>query len=102
LQAIVEIAAKAVNQSMLDEYTSKNNVALKTLVDEHGVQFKRLPDEVLIRLHQETDAVIAEMIAADPLAKKVYASYSAFAKDVHSYHQVSEQAYLEARDLEYR
>ncbi|MCK5881306.1 MAG: TRAP transporter substrate-binding protein DctP [Sinobacterium sp.] len=99
LQVIVEVAAKAANQSMLDEYTAKNNAALKELVETHGVEFRRLPDEVLIRLHQETDSVIEEMIADDPLAQKVYASYSAFAKDVHDYHQVSEKALLEARDL---
>ena len=101
LQTIVEVAAKAANQSMLDEYTAKNNAALKELVEKHGVEFRRLPDEVLIRLHQETDIVINEMIANDPLAQKVYASYSNFAKGVHDYHQVSEQALLEARDLPY-
>ncbi len=101
LQAIVEVAAKAANQSMLDEYTAKNNAALKELVEVHGVQFKRLPDDVLAKLHQETDSVIAEMIADDPLAKKVYSSYSTFAKSVHDYHQVSEKALLEARDIAY-
>ena len=101
LKVIVEVAAKAANQSMLDEYTAKNNSALRELVQVHGVDFRRLPDDVLIRLHQETDSVISEMIADDPLAKKVYNSYTKFAKGVREYHRVSEKALLEARDLPY-
>ncbi|MGB1270655.1 MAG: TRAP transporter substrate-binding protein, partial [Endozoicomonas sp.] len=50
LQAIVKTAARASNQDMLDEYTARNNAALKTLVSEHGVQIKRLPDDVLLEL----------------------------------------------------
>ena len=47
LQAIVESAARAANQNMLDEYTARNNAALIELVETHGVQVKKLPDDVL-------------------------------------------------------
>ncbi|MDG1474814.1 MAG: TRAP transporter substrate-binding protein, partial [Porticoccaceae bacterium] len=47
LQAIVETAARAVNQDMLDEYTARNNEALISLVETHGVQLRKLPDEVI-------------------------------------------------------
>ena len=50
LQAIVKYAARAANQDMLDEFTARNNAALRELVDEHGVQLRRLPDDVLLRI----------------------------------------------------
>ncbi len=101
LQMIVEVAAKAANQGMLDEYTAKNNAALKELIDVHGVEFRKLPDDVIAELHRLSDEVIQDMIAEDELAKRVYASYSAFSEDAKQYHRFSEKAILEARDIEY-
>ena len=41
LQAIVEGAARNINQDMLDEYTARNNRALTELVEVHGVKLRR-------------------------------------------------------------
>ena len=41
LQAIVREAARASSQDMLDEYTARNNEALRELIEEHGVQLRR-------------------------------------------------------------
>ena len=49
LQSILKVAARAVNQDMLDEYTARNNQALETLVNDHDVQLRKLPDDVLRR-----------------------------------------------------
>lgn len=99
LQAIVTSAARAANQDMLDEYTARNNAALKDLVENHHVQLRRLPDEVIKELHKKSDEVLAELAAKDPMAKKVYASFTKFYQGARSYHHISEQAYLNARDL---
>ena len=98
LKQIVETAARAANQDMLDEYTARNNAALQQLIDEHGVQLKRLPDSVLKNFKEISDEVLQEMVAGDVAAEKIYASYKDFSERVKSYHQVSEQAYLNARD----
>ena len=98
LQAIVRFASRAANQDMLDEYTARNNAALQSLVDEHGVQLRRLPDDVLLALWHGTQVVMQELVESDPMAAKVYASYSDFYKGVRNYHHISEQAYLNARD----
>ena len=99
LRAIVVTAARAANEDMLDEYTARNNAALKELVEKHGVKLRRLPDDVLLKLKQVSEEVIKEMVANDPLAKKVYESYSSFEAGVKDYHHISEQAYINARDL---
>jgi TRAP-type mannitol/chloroaromatic compound transport system substrate-binding protein len=99
LQAVVKIATRAANQDMLDEFTARNNSALRALVREHGVQLRRLPDDVLRALYQASEEVMQELVASDPLAAKVYASYKAFYDDVRAYHHISEQAYINARDV---
>jgi len=99
LQAIVEVAARAINQDMLDEYTARNNRALTELVEEHGVQLRRLPDDVIVALHEAADEAVRDLAASDPMAAKVYESYKRFAEGVKNYHHVSEQAYINARDL---
>jgi TRAP-type mannitol/chloroaromatic compound transport system substrate-binding protein len=86
-----------VNQDMLDEYTARNNAALKELVDKHGVQLRRLPDDVLAALRSASDQVISEVIAADADAKAIYESFDAFRRDVEPYTRISEEAFLQTR-----
>ena len=102
LQTIVTVAARAINQDMLDEYTASNSEALRSLVDEHGVELRALPDDVLRELRRVSRDVIAEKAAADPQFAEVYRSFTAYLKGVSRYHRLSEKAYLEARDLDER
>ena len=99
LQAIVREAARASSQDMLDEYTARNNEALRELIEEHDVQLRRFPDDVLQALWQGTRQALDELVARDPMSAKVYASYSEFYKGVRNYHHISEQAYINLRDV---
>jgi TRAP-type mannitol/chloroaromatic compound transport system substrate-binding protein len=99
LQAIVREAARASSQDMLDEYTARNNEALRELIEEHDVQLRRFPDDVLQALWQGTRQALDELVANDPMSAKVYASYSEFYKGVRNYHHISEQAYINLRDV---
>ncbi|MEE4144841.1 MAG: TRAP transporter substrate-binding protein [Halieaceae bacterium] len=98
LQAIVTYAARAANQDMLDEFTARNNAALQDLVGNHGVQLRRLPDDVLLALYRGSETALQQLVAEDPMAAKVYASYKKFYDGVRDYHHISEQAYINARD----
>ena len=99
LKAIVSTAARAVNQDMIDEYTARNNSALKQLVNEHGVQLKRLPDDVLKQLKEISEEVVAEVQSDSDVAKRIYDSYDAFRQQSNEYHKISEVAYYDAREL---
>ncbi len=98
LQAIVESACRAVNDDMLANYTAQNQRALETLTNEHGVQFKRLPADVLTALREASAAVVAEIAAKDPFTTRVNESYQAFLSSARRYHQVSEVAFYAARE----
>jgi TRAP-type mannitol/chloroaromatic compound transport system substrate-binding protein len=99
LQAIVRQAARASSQDMLDEYTGRNNESLRELIEDHGVEIRRFPDDVLKALWMGTQEAMQKLVAQDLMAAKVYASYSAFYKGVRNYHHISEQAYINMRDV---
>jgi len=98
LQVIIETATKAVNQDMLDEYLAKNNQALTELVKVHGVELRRLPDDVIEEFRMISDQILEELAQEDETIAKVYNSYKSFKKDVSEYHKISEDAFIEARN----
>ncbi|MBF0621556.1 MAG: TRAP transporter substrate-binding protein [Magnetococcales bacterium] len=99
LQSIVIAACRVANQDMLSDFTARNNTALDTLVNHHGVKLLRFPDDVLKRIKMLSNEVVAEIAGQDPFSKRVYDSFSTFRKQAISWHAVSEQAYMDARTL---
>ena len=93
LQQIVRTAAVRSNMWILSEFESQNHAALKKLVDEHNVQLRRFPDDVIKALKTYTDEVIAELVETDPMSKKVYTAYDAFRKNVSGWGDLSEEMY---------
>ncbi|WP_404378477.1 TRAP transporter substrate-binding protein [Caenispirillum salinarum] len=100
-KAIVEAAAKAENTYMLAEFNAQNGNALNTLVNEHNVQLKKFPDDVLKAIGQASGEVIADLAAKNEDVKKVYDSFIKFRKNAMEWASVSDQAYWEARALDY-
>lgn len=97
LQAIVRVAAQAVNQDMLNEYTVRNQSALVELKEKHGVDVRAFPDDVLKRLKTLSAEVISDVVSGDAQAKEVYQSFKKYLDGIKAYHAVSEQAYINAR-----
>ena len=97
LQSIVETAARAVNQDMLDEYTARNNEALVSLVETHGVQLRKLPDEVISELRDISSEMLEELASDSDIARRIADSVQSFQQQATTYHAISEEAYYEAR-----
>ena len=98
LQVIIETASKAVNQDILDEYTARNNTALVELVNVHKVQLRKLPDDVIAEFKVIANDILEENAANDETVNKVYQSYKKFKDGVSTYHKISEDAFIEARN----
>ncbi|MDH5572815.1 MAG: TRAP transporter substrate-binding protein [Gammaproteobacteria bacterium] len=99
LQSIVLNACKVVNQDMLSEYTARNNTALHTLVNKHKVELRPFPDDVLKKLRELSDEVVTEIASKDKQAKKIHESFKQFRDQAMAWHNISEQAYMRAREL---
>lgn len=99
LQSILLAAAEVANQRLLDEFTARNHQALQVLLDEHNVQLRRLPDDVLLELSRLSREVVAEMGQTNDMTRRIYESYTSFQEGVQSYHGIAEEAFIEARQL---
>ncbi len=97
LQSIVEMAAMAANQNMLSEYTANNQRALDTLLNQHKVQLREFPADVLLEFKKYASEVLVELGQKNELSQKIYNSYTGFAEQTKKWLAVSEMAYLKAR-----
>ena len=57
LQSIVRNAARVANQDMMLEYVARNNDALDALVNEHAVEIRSFPDDVITKLRSLSERV---------------------------------------------
>lgn len=99
LQEILLAAAEASNLDMTDDFTASNSRALQVLVEEHNVEIRKFPDDLMRELHRISDEVVTELGTVSPIAERIYASYREFEATVKSFHKISEEAYIEARNL---
>lgn len=98
LKAVVREAAKASNLSMISEFAYRNAQALETLVDEHGVQLRTFPEDVMQALYDSSMEVVQAQVDGDPDSARVYESYLAFQKLVRPFSDIGEYSYLKGRE----
>jgi TRAP-type mannitol/chloroaromatic compound transport system substrate-binding protein len=66
-------------------------------VNDHNVELRKLPDDVLAEFKRITKELLVEMTQEDESSKKIYESLSNFQKNVSQYHEISEEAIYELR-----
>lgn len=98
LQDVIREAARASNLAMYIEFAYRNAQALETLVDEHGVELREFPEDVIQALYESSQEVIQHQVENDEDSRRVYASYAAFQKVIRPFSDIGEYAYLKGRD----
>lgn len=98
LQDVIREAARASNLAMYTEFAFRNAQALETLVDEHGVELREFPEDVIQALYESSQQVIQNQVENDEDSRRVYESYSAFQKVIRPFSDIGEYAYLKGRD----
>lgn len=99
LKAIVEAATYKANMWMISEFEAKNNDALKTLINEHNVQLRQFPEEVLKELKKLAQEVLEEVAASDPMSRKAYDSFLEFQKNIYEWNKLTEEPYQRMKYL---
>ena len=97
LQKIIEVAARAENQNLLDEYTARNQASLASMLDEHQVQLRHFPEDVLAAYKDHAQEVLDELATVDDLSERVVNSYRTFQTSTSQWHEIAEEAYFSAR-----
>jgi TRAP-type mannitol/chloroaromatic compound transport system substrate-binding protein len=67
-------------------------------VDVHGVELRKLPDDVIAEFKVIATEILEENASEDEMVNKVYQSYKQFKEEVTAYHKVSEDAFVKARN----
>ncbi|MEO1519408.1 MAG: ABC transporter substrate-binding protein [Cyanobacteria bacterium J06633_2] len=102
LQQIIAIAAQAEYEQGLAEANFGNAQALNTLVNQHQVQVRQLPPDVLMALGNASGEVIADMRSTgDEMMQQTIDSFLSARQLLKEWSQVSEQNYLNARGLDF-
>lgn len=97
LQAIVRVACQAAVMDMLSDFTYNNGVALKKLLDEHKVELRRFPDEVLTHLNAISDDLMREMAGESEMMGRIYDSFQAYLDLARPWTAISDRALLNLR-----
>jgi TRAP-type mannitol/chloroaromatic compound transport system substrate-binding protein len=102
LQQIIASCAAEGYIDMKSEYDIRSGEAMEVLANEHGVQFMRLPNEVLVGLGKAAGELVAESMASgDDITKRVWDSYLKARSMTMRTLRFNEQAFLNARTLEF-
>jgi len=97
LQSIVVVACKAANMDMFANFEARNGEALKKLLDEHAVELRPFPDDVLTELKGASLAVLEEQAASDEMSGKVWSSMKDYMEQVRPWTEIGSQYFVNRR-----
>ncbi len=96
-KSIVQNAARAANHLNIANYAARNGRALKVLIEEHGVELRRMSDEIMEALADATRDVLEEIAASSDIAGRIYDSYRASLVEASAWNAISDEAYMAMR-----
>ena len=97
LQKIVEVATRAINQDMLDEYQARSSSALLELRETYNVDIRPFPKEVMAHFRKNALSIYEEQAEADASFKKVSDHYFDYLARARGYSEISDKAYFDLR-----
>lgn len=98
-KTIFEACALAENNYSLAEFNGNNTQALETLLTKHDVELVEFSDEIYRGFGTAAKDVLASAGAGDPITKKVYESFIDFRKKAVLWSKLSDQGYMNKREL---
>ncbi|WP_413284004.1 TRAP transporter substrate-binding protein [Vibrio sp. MA40-2] len=97
LQVILETSFRVAAFDMYVQAIDENAESWeKMLSDNPNIKVRDFPPEVLDRMLQEKEALLAEYAEKDPLAKKIIDSQATYLKRVRAWTNISTKAYLDS------
>jgi TRAP-type mannitol/chloroaromatic compound transport system substrate-binding protein len=96
-QALIEACSVAENDVMLAEFNARNGESLERLINEHGVNLIKVPDDVFAAIARTSEEVVASVAEGDDFGRRVYESYMDFRKKVTPWTALADEPYTVAR-----
>ncbi|MEM9168578.1 MAG: TRAP transporter substrate-binding protein [Pseudomonadota bacterium] len=96
-RSILRAACHQANHLAIAEYAHHNGAALKQLIDQHGVELRRMPDDALDALAEAAAEVLEEFRQADDLSQRIYESYRAALARSQEWNRIGDEAFMAVR-----
>ena len=98
LQQVVSFACESLYNPVWTEYATKHAQSLRTLVDEHEVQVRKFPEEVIAAMGVAAAEVIDELRQdEDELVKRITESFVAYRDLIGGYMTYADNGQMNAR-----
>lgn len=97
-QKIVRGVCGDVNNTSLGEFTHYNAEHLKMLVNDHGIQLRSFPADV-VKLMREAAEDVRKDSGKDGIDKRIYDSFEKSLKSLRNWASISEGPYYSAREM---
>ena len=96
-KSIIEGACQRANHLSIAEYGHFNATGLDQLVEEHGVELRRMPDDVMAALARESKIVLEETAQTDDVSRRIFESYKTSLEQSQKWGRISDEAYMAVR-----
>lgn len=96
-RAIVEAGTQKMNLEVLSEFQARNDAALTSLVNDHGVELRSYSDELLAALGQRSAEILPQIAARDGDATALYNHIVTFRAGMSAWTDLSEGRFINAR-----
>lgn len=96
-KAIIRGACHQANHLSVAEYGHYNGTALKQLIEEHGVELRQMPDDVMTALANATKTVLEQTAQTDDITRRIFESYKAALTRSQEWSRISDEAFMASR-----
>lgn len=96
-KSIVIGACQRANNISIAEFTHYNAIALEQLINDHGVQLRQMPDDVMAAIAKASKAVLEEAAATDDITNRIYQSFRQSMARSMEWGRISDEAYMAKR-----
>ncbi|MBI1392229.1 MAG: ABC transporter substrate-binding protein [Alphaproteobacteria bacterium] len=96
-KSIIDGACQRANHLSIAEYGHFNGIALEQLVNDHDVQLRQMPEDVMAALARETKIVLEEIGASDDISRRIFESYKEAIRRSGEWSRISDEAYMATR-----
>ena len=101
-RSLITQASKATNMEVLSRFQAANDGAYQKLINDHGVQMRQVPDDVMNKIGEAAAEVLTEYAAQDAQSQALFSHLAKFRTTVIRWTGVSEKEYLRIRNLPFK
>ena len=101
-QGLVDDMTKSFNMTVFSRFQAANGPALQKLLNEHNVQLKKFPDEVLIALGNAAGEVVSERGSINSETKAICNHLLSFRKNIMDWSTKGESEFARIRNLSFK